>query len=148
MYDLIWADADIKLPDDVRARILEEDYASFLDESRNLKTLAWMKALKARGFKIGILSNMSHDFFIRFQQAFPDFIEVADAMVISGEEAMYKPQRRIYDLVAERIGLTSEQLCFIDDAESNCEGARNAGWAALRFESNAQIEAEFEKLIA
>lgn len=148
MYDLIWADADVRLSDEMKARILEEDYASFLDESRNLRTLAWMKALKARGYRIGILTNMSHDFNVRFHQAFPDFIAVADASVISGEEGMFKPQKRIYDLVSERIGLPAEQLCFIDDVESNCDGARKAGWAALRFEDNDQVEREFEKLIA
>ena len=55
MYDLIWADAGLALPDDMRAQILKDDFASFLDENRNLKTLAWMQELKARGLKIGIL---------------------------------------------------------------------------------------------
>ena len=147
MYDLIWADADIVLTDEMRARILEEDYASFLENYRNLKTLAWMKALKASGYKIGILSNQSADFAARFRKAFPDFIEVADATVLSGEEKMFKPQRRIYDLLVKRIGLPAEELCFIDDAESNCDGARRAGWHAVQFENNAQVERDFRRLV-
>ena len=93
------------------------------------------------------LSNQSADFAVRFHKVFPDFIAVADAMVISGEEKMFKPQRRIYDLLAERIGLPPEELCFIDDAESNCEGARRAGWHAVLFEDNAQVERDFGRLV-
>lgn len=147
MYDLIWADADIALTAEQKARILEEDYASFLEGYRNLRTLAWMKALKASGRKIGILSNQSADFAVRFRKTFPDFIALADAMVISGEERMFKPQKRIYDLLAGRIGLPPEELCFIDDAESNCEGARRAGWHAVLFEGNDQVERDFGRLV-
>ena len=147
MYDLIWADADVTLPADVRARILEEDFASFLDGYRNLKTLEWMKALKASGLKIGILTNMPPSFAERFRKVFPDFIAVADATVISGEESMFKPQRRIYDLLSRRIGLPPEELCFIDDVESNCDGARRAGWKAVQFESNEQVERDFKILV-
>ena len=147
MYDLIWADADITLKSEQKARILEEDYASFLEGHRNLRTLEWMKALKASGRKIGILSNQSADFAVRFRKVFPDFIALADAMVISGEERMFKPQKRIYDLLASRIRLPPEELCFIDDAESNCEGARRAGWHAVLFEGNDQVERDFRRLV-
>ena len=145
MYDLIWADANIELASEQKARILHEDYASFLNGYRNLKTLAWMKALKAAGFRIGILTNQPADFAVRFRQVFADFIELADAVVISGEERMFKPQKRIYDLLVARIGIKPEELCFIDDVEANCEGARLAGWHAIRFEDNAQVERDFHR---
>ena len=147
MYDLIWADAGLRLSPEVRARIVEEDCASFLEGYRNLKTLEWMKALKAEGRKVGILTNMPLFFAERFRRVFADFIAVADAMVISAEERMFKPQRRIYDLLAERIGLPPEELCFVDDVESNCDGARAAGWKAIRFEDNAQVERDFKTLV-
>ena len=147
MYDLIWADAGLTLSPEIRARIVEEDCASFLEGYRNEKTLAWMKALKAEGRKVGILTNMPLFFADRFRAVFADFIAVADAMVVSAEERMFKPQRRIYDLLAERIGLKADELCFVDDVESNCEGARRAGWKAVRFESNEQVERDFRTLV-
>ena len=147
MYDLIWADADIRITDEQKARIHEEDIASFLDEYVNRTTLGWMKALKAEGYKIGILTNMSSEFARRFRKVFADFIAVADAMVISGEEKMFKPQKRIYDLLGERIGLPAEELCFVDDVEANCEGARRAGWHCIQFESNEQAERDFRTLV-
>ena len=145
MYSLIWADADIELPDDVRARILEEDYASFMEGYRNMRTLGWMRSLKASGFKIGILTNMPPSMAPRFRKVFADFIKLADAVVISGDEGMFKPQKRIYDLLRKRIGLEPDELCFIDDVESNCEGARKSGWHAVRFVDNDQVERDFRE---
>ena len=147
MYDLIWADAGVEISPERQARILEEDFASFLDGYRNLKTLAWMKALKAAGYKIGILTNLPPALAPRFRTVFADFIALADAMVISGEELMFKPQRRIYDLLRRRIGLPAEELCFVDDVDTNCEGARQAGWHCVRFESNEQVERDFNALV-
>ena len=146
MYDLIWADADVELSPEIRARILEEDYASFLAGYRNERTLAWMKQLKAKGYRIGILTNMPPSFAVRFKKVFADFLAVADAVVISGEEGMFKPQRRIYELLRERIGLPAEELCFVDDVEGNCEGARRAGWHAVRYEGNERVERDFARL--
>lgn len=141
MYRKIWEEAGVTLSDEVQARILEEDMASFLYP--NLRTLAWMRRLKAEGYKIGILTNMWADFGKKFRETFPQFIELADAMVVSGEEHMYKPMKEIYDLLRDRIGLKSEELLFIDDAPGNCEGARKAGWKALRFISNEQVESDW-----
>ena len=145
MYSLIWADADVDLPDGVRAKILEEDYASFMEGYRNLRTLEWMRALKASGMKIGILTNMPPSMAPQFRKVFADFIELADAVVVSGEERMFKPQRRIYDLLRERIGLGPDELCFVDDAEANCEGALKCGWHAIRFVDNEQAERDFRE---
>ena len=146
LYDLIWADADLDVSDETKARIVKADVASFM--CRNERTLAWMRALKSRGLRIGILTNMPPEFAVEFRRAFPDFIAAADAMVISGEERMFKPQRRIYDLLASRIGLAPGELCFIDDSPANCAGALAAGWrAAVRFVSNEQAERETEALL-
>ena len=147
MYDLIWADSNTSVTPEQRERIYEEDFASFLDGYRNMETLAWMRELKESGYRIGILSNMSHEFSLRFRETFPEFVEVADAMVLSGDEGMFKPQRRIYDLLRDRIGLPAEELCFVDDVEANCDGARAAGWQAIRFEDNAQARRDFKAIV-
>lgn len=146
MYARIWAEAGLTVTPEMQAKIIEEDMASYL--YRNEATLAWMRALKARGFRLGILTNMCTRFAKLFRAHFPDFIALADALVISGEEHLYKPQREIYDLLVDRIGLPPETLCFIDDVEANCRGARDAGWQAIRYESTPQAAAALDRLIA
>ena len=147
MYDLIWRDAGIVVDAGTNAAFMEADDRSWC--YRNERTLAWMKALKTRGFGIGILTNMAPKFAREhFESVFADFIAVADAMVISGDEGIVKPQREIYDLLRSRIGLPAESLLFVDDVERNVAGARAAGWRALRFVTNDQVEADFERALA
>ncbi|MBQ1790530.1 MAG: hypothetical protein II008_10140 [Oscillospiraceae bacterium] len=92
MYALIWGDAGLSVSDETTAAFMKAD-----DESwcyRNERTLEWMKALKGRGFRIGILTNMAPKFAREhFRSRFADFIALADAMVISGDEGIVKPQR-------------------------------------------------------
>ena len=146
LYARIWADAGLSVSDETAAAFIRADNESWCH--RNERTLEWMKSLKGRGFKIGILTNMAPKFAReRFRSRFADFIELADAMVISGDEGIVKPQREIYDLLRSRIGLPAGELCFIDDVEKNVDGARAAGWNAIRFFTNDQVAADFEKLI-
>ena len=145
LYARIWRDAGISVPAETTAAFMKADDESFC--YRNERPREWMAALKGRGFKIGILTNMAPRFAReRFEPVFADFIALADAMVISGDEGMVKPQREIYDLLRSRIGLPAEELCFIDDVERNVNGAIAAGWNAIRFVTNAQVEADFEGL--
>ena len=142
MYGLIWGDAGLSVDAETTAAFMAADDRSWC--YRNERTLAWMKALKARGFGIGILTNMAPKFAREhFESVFADFIAVADAMVISGDEGIVKPQREIYDLLRGRIGLPAESLLFVDDVERNVAGARAAGWRALRFGTN-----DFERALA
>jgi putative hydrolase of the HAD superfamily len=145
MYDLILADNDIEVSKDDIAELIEADISSF--HARNEETVKFMRGLKERGYKIGILTNMPTDFVPRFKKYFSDFIELADAMVVSGEEKMFKPQRRIYRLMTERLQVAPNEICFFDDVEANCESARSCGWKAIRFSNVDQIAQEFEDLV-
>lgn len=145
MYDLILADNDIELSKDDIAELIEADISSF--HARNEETVKFMRSLKERGFKIGILTNMPTDFVPRFKKYYSDFIDLADAMVVSGEEKMFKPQRRIYRLMTERLQVAPSEICFFDDVEANCESARSCGWKAIQFSNVDQIAQEFEDLV-
>ena len=144
MYSKIWQDAGIDVPAEVTAKIVEEDQASFLYP--NLETLAFMRSLKERGFAIGILTNMCSSFAALFRKHFADFISLSDATVISGEVHLYKPMREIYDLLRGKLGTETGRICFFDDVEANCQGARDAGWQAIRFSDAKQAEADLLKL--
>lgn len=143
MYDLILADNDIEVTKDDIAELIEADISSF--HARNEETVKFMRSLKECGYKIGILTNMPTDFLPRFKKYFSDFIELAGAMVVSGEEKMFKPQRRIYRLMTERLKVSPDEICFFDDVEANCESARSIGWSAIQFKSVSQAARDFEQ---
>lgn len=146
LYAKIWADGGVTITPEVQARLLEADTASWL--YRNERTRDWMANLKARGYRIGILTNMAPGFADLFRKNFADFIATADAVVISGEERLYKPQREIYELLERRIGLKGEELVFVDDSPANCAGAEAVGWQTVRFAGNDAAAAELERILA
>lgn len=144
MYAKIWADAGIEIDAATQAKIVEEDQASYL--YRNEKTLETMKRLKAKGLRIGILTNMCSSFAKLFRKHFADFVALADALVVSGEVRLYKPMPEIYAEMQKRLGLNAEDIVFVDDVETNCQGARDVGWKAIRFVSNEQVDSDLAAL--
>lgn len=145
LYDRILGDAGIQLSPADRARVEAADTASWL--ARNEATLAWMRRLAARGLKIGILTNMPPGFAPLFRERYADFVSLADAVVVSGDEHLVKPMPEIYRLLERRIALKPEELCFVDDLEKNCAAARQCGWSAVRFEGVERTEAALDGLL-
>lgn len=129
LYRRIFTDAGCPPPDAATlADLWELDSVDWIRELRP-DTLELMRRLKADGKKIGILSNMSPEFhvqlFVPRAAAYRAFVDVE---VISGLVKLYKPEKPIYDLTAQRMGLPPERLLFLDDMSANVEAARRYGW--------------------
>lgn len=131
LYHLIGKDLGITLDGKTLDLLAEMDYDSWAVP--NPETLKWARELKANGFKIGILTNMPTSFIPWFNRAAADFRALADAEVISGAEHLVKPDPAIYTLMAQRLALPPETLCFFDDMQPNVEAAQQCGWQAVQF---------------
>ncbi|HET7870732.1 MAG TPA: HAD family phosphatase [Actinomycetota bacterium] len=57
--------------------------------------------------------------------------DLFDAILISRDVGLRKPEQGIYVLAAERIGLPAKACLFVDDMADNVRGARAAGMVAL-----------------
>ena len=58
----------------------------------------------------------------------------ADHVFISGEHGVAKPERRIFELVQEKLGLQPQEFCYVGDSyENDIEGAKGAGWNAIWY---------------
>ena len=60
--------------------------------------------------------------------------ELFDAVIISGEVGLRKPDPRIYHLAAERLGLSPDVCVFVDDFRENVDAAAGVGMHALHHE--------------
>ena len=60
---------------------------------------------------------------------------------VSCNMGVRKPDPAIYQRAAITLAVPPAELLFVDDRESNCEGARKVGMQALRFESAEQLRA-------
>ena len=68
---------------------------------------------------------------------------LTDMLILSCEERLMKPDTRIYQLAAERLGVAPEEALFVDDYLPNVEGACDAGMQALHHTTR---EATLRKL--
>ncbi len=73
--------------------------------------------------------------------------ELFDAVVISAEVGLHKPQREIYRLAADRLGEPPERCVFVDDLRENCAGAEAVGMTAVLHRETAETLALLEELL-
>jgi putative hydrolase of the HAD superfamily len=73
--------------------------------------------------------------------------ELFDAVVISAEVGMHKPQPEIYLLAADRLGLAPARCVFVDDLRENCAGAEAVGMTAILHRDPAETIARMEQLL-
>ena len=71
-----------------------------------------------------------------------------DMLVISAEEGLVKPDTRVYELAAERLGVSPAYTLFVDADPQHVAGARDAGLQALRIVSTKQLTTDLARLIA
>ncbi len=96
-------------------------------------------------YKIGLISNAwsdLRDFIVR--QGFDDAF---DAMVISAEVGVVKPEARIYRVALEKLGVAPEEAVFLDDFFENVEGAQQVGMHAIHFREPDQALMELKQLL-
>ena len=89
-----------------------------------------LRRLRAAGIRTCLLSNSWGP------GGYPreDFPELFDAVVISHEVGMRKPEPRIFRHAAGLIGLPPGECVFIDDIEANVTAARDCGMTGIWHE--------------
>jgi len=90
-----------------------------------------LSELRARGYRLGLLSNLFGD-----ETRWPSEFELDrcfDAMVFSCEAGMAKPERGIYLLAAERLCVEPGECVFVDDAPSYLAGAKAVGMTTVQI---------------
>jgi len=94
---------------------------------------------RAAGIRTGLLSNSWGNEYDR-----SDWHEMFDAVVISGEVGMRKPEPGIFELALKRIGLPAEECVFIDDMAHNIVAAEQAGLVGIVHRTFDETAAELE----
>ena len=91
-----------------------------------------IEALKKRGQKVYILSNVSR----RLTDTYKDVVpapELYDGALFSGEVLALKPQPVIYHMFFERFSLDPSECFFIDDLQENVDASIKCGMDAWCF---------------
>lgn len=112
----------------------------------NTDSCAWALDLQKQGFKLGILSNMPHEFLSECGGMVPPFA-AADVAVFSCNVNLIKPEPAIYQHLIGQLGLQPEEIVFFDDIEENVEAAKACGINAIKWNNLKQAQADFVSLV-
>ncbi len=63
-------------------------------------------------------------------------------LILSHEIGILKPDREIYEITLQKIGLPADQCLFIDDQEKALVPARELGMKTIHFQSLSQLKAD------
>ena len=102
-----------------------------------------IRTLRTAGLRTALLSNSwGCDEYPR-----ADFPGLFDAVVISGECGMRKPEEAIFLHTAKGLGLEPRECVFIDDIEANVAAAVACGMAGVHHTDAAQTAAALQDLL-
>ena len=107
----------------------------------------WIKELKARGYKVYILSNWSKPTYLACLDNELDFLPFVDGAVFSFQEHVIKPDKRIFEIICERYNIVPGEAVFLDDNEANVISSREFGLNTIHFKNYEQGRAELEELL-
>jgi HAD superfamily hydrolase (TIGR01509 family) len=105
--------------------------------AKNDKLLAYIRELRRRHYKIGILSNAASNW---IREEFLDIDEQAlfDDFVLSYEIGMVKPEPQMFALSAEHLHVAPSAAVLVDDKERYCQAAQDFGMSAVLYQDVKQ----------
>ena len=108
---------------------------------------SWLRTLKARGYRLYILSNYGKRSF-EINSPRYGFLPLTDGQLISYEVQRLKPEPEIYESLCERFGIRPEESVFIDDVPANVRAAEALGFSGIVFTGRESAGARLEEILA
>ena len=112
----------------------------------NPAMIGLMEELRDSGLRMAMLTNNVREWEPVWRSMLP-VDEIFELVVDSAFVGCRKPDREIYEIVLERLGLPAEACLFIDDVDVNVEAAREIGLSAVHFRDNEQAIPEIRQLL-
>jgi HAD superfamily hydrolase (TIGR01549 family) len=131
-----------KITEMSRASREQADEMIRLHHTRNIALLELLSKLKS-SYKIGLLSNVSHNFLEDFLT--PEDIKLFDGLSLSGESGHLKPEPEAYGDICQKLDIESSEAIFIDDREVHVHGAREVGMLSFVYQDVPQVKRELQQ---
>jgi putative hydrolase of the HAD superfamily len=108
--------------------------------------LELIQRVRAAGIRVALLSNSWGDGGYDPYDGY-DLDAMFDAVVISGETGMRKPDPAIYLLTADKLGVPPQECVFADDTAANLPAASALGMATVHFTEATAAITEISRLL-
>jgi epoxide hydrolase-like predicted phosphatase len=138
-----YARRELNLDPDGIAEFREQFFAGDVMDQALIERI---RGLKKR-YRTGIITNA----WIDLRQTLENnwlIGDAFDAIVVSAEEGLMKPDSRIYQKALDMLQVEAAQAVFLDDNAANVEGARRHGLAAIHFSDPDQALIELDQYLA
>jgi epoxide hydrolase-like predicted phosphatase len=132
----------LHLPESQTQAVLDEFFAGDITD---IALLDFMRGLR-RKYKVGLISNAWSG--LRPWIVSRKFEDAFDAMTISAEVGVVKPDARIFQIALEKLGVGPTEAVLLDDFPENVAGARAVGMQAIHFTQPEQDLKELKQLLA
>lgn len=73
--------------------------------------------------------------------------KIVDQMILSAEEGLIKPYKKIFQLTILRLEVKPEEILFIDDSLENIKAAKAVGMHTIHFQSTDETITKMKKLL-
>lgn len=111
-------------------RLVKEDDKCW--SQMNEEVLLWIRALRDRGFHIGLLTNMPLRFYQSLVEPAP-WKELFHYQVVSGALGVIKPEEGIFRYAIQLTGKPADRILYLDDITIHVETASRLGIHAHQF---------------
>ena len=114
-------------------------------EHKDQRLLDYIAGLRG-SYKTAMLSNIGTASLERRFTA-QELTECFDVVIASAEVGHAKPEARVYEITAERLGVPLNACIFVDDRELYLEGARAVGMQTILYKDFSIFTKDLERAI-
>ena len=118
---------------------LKEGIRDNFEEIQGVRKI--IERLKESGFKLGLLSNHAKEWIDYCEKRF-DYHKLFHSVLYSFEVGILKPEKKIYELILEKLDSKPDECIFIDDKSRNISAAEQIGMKTICFKSAEQLKEE------
>ncbi len=113
---------------------------------KNTQLVEYIRNLKNRNYKLGILSNIGSNW-ITDEFLDKEEQDLFDTFVFSFEVGVTKPSPDIYKVACEKLGLEPYEVVFTDDIEDYCIAAESIGITSIHYQNLPQLKTDLEHIL-
>ena len=105
-----------------------------------------LKEVKAKGYRIYILSNINEDCALHLLKNAP-FMKEVDGYIFSYEYHLIKPEKAIYELLFQKFQLIPNECLFLDDCKMNIDAAQQLGMYGMVYEATEEMVCKVKEIL-
>lgn len=102
--------------------------------------------LKSKNYPVYLLSNTNELHFSYIADKYP-IVHELDEWILSYEAGVKKPEKKIYDMIFDKMDVDRRNVFYIDDIDRYVEAAQGFGIQGMVFRDAGQLWEEIDRIV-